>query len=183
VPLSAGRPTRGWTALRDTARGRRTVTADPRAGRRVSVSNRAGADPKTRQPSPTWNQAYRRSSHSEGTEVRSGLCGRLKSRTHARVESGATPLRGAEALEAMPPSTAVPKRCRGTRLLGVRAAEATLSTSEISSDRSRARPAEAGGGHVSSWPATEVAGWLDGAIRLSPKRRASSCRLPPAEAG
>jgi hypothetical protein len=44
------------------------------------------------------NQAYRRSSHSEGTEVRTGLCGRLKSRTHTRVESGATPLRGAEAL-------------------------------------------------------------------------------------
>ena len=31
--------------------------------------------------------------------------------------SGETPLRGAEALEAMPLSTAVPKRCRGARLL------------------------------------------------------------------
>jgi hypothetical protein len=38
----------------------------------------------------------------------------------------------------------LPKRCRGARLLGVEAAEAATNTLGISSDRLRARPAEAG---------------------------------------
>jgi hypothetical protein len=109
---------------------------------------RAGAGPKTRQPSPAWNQAYRRSSHSEGTEVRSGLCGRLKSRTHTRVEAERRHFVGPKPWK----RCLCPRRCRSGAVepgsWGFRAAEAAASTSGISSDRLRARPAEAGRGRV-----------------------------------
>jgi hypothetical protein len=148
VPEPAGKPTRRWDALRITARRRRALTSDPRVGRRVSMSNRAGAGPKTRQPSPAWNQAYRRSSHSEGTEVRSGLCGRLKSRTHTRVEAERRHFVGPKPWK----RCLCPRRCRSGAVepgsWGFRAAEAAASTSGISSDRLRARPAEAGRGRV-----------------------------------
>lgn len=109
-----------------------------------------GAGPKTSQPSPARNQAYRRSSHSEGTEVRTGLCGRLKSRTHARVEAERQRFVGPRPLEARSLSTAVPKRCRGARLLGVGAAEAAASTSGISVTRRELDPPKWGEETLSS---------------------------------
>jgi alkanesulfonate monooxygenase SsuD/methylene tetrahydromethanopterin reductase-like flavin-dependent oxidoreductase (luciferase family) len=154
----AGKATRGWIALRCAARGRRTVTVDPRVGRRVSASNRAGADPKIRQPSPAWNQAYRRSSHSVGTEVRTGSCGRLKSRTHTRVEAERRHFVGPKPWK----RGLRPRRCRSVAVepssWGVWAAEAAASTSGISSDRSRARPTGAGRGRVSNRPPAEAEG-------------------------
>jgi hypothetical protein len=64
--------------------------------------------------------------------------------------SGETALRGAEALEARSPSTAVPKRCRGARLLGVEAAEAAASTSGISVTRRELDPPKWGEETLSS---------------------------------
>mgnify|MGYP003572629334 FL=1 len=170
MPQPAGNSTRRWDALWCTARRRRTVTAGPRVSRRVPKSNRAGAGPKTRQPSPAWNQAYRRSLHSEGTEVRSGLCGRLKSRTHAQVEAERRHFVGPKPWK----RCLCPRRCRSDAVepgsCGVRAAEAAASTSGISSDQLRAQPTEAGRGHSaeltvhrSGWPSRR-------AVRASPRR-------------
>jgi hypothetical protein len=147
VPEPAGNSTRRWDALRITARRRRTLTSGPRAGRRVSMATgqelvRRPGNPVQREPGLPPELAL----GGDRGPIRV-VWTTQEPDTHAS-RSGETPLRGAEALEAMPPSTAVPKRCRGARLLGFRAAEAAASTSGISSDRLRARPAEAGRGRV-----------------------------------
>jgi hypothetical protein len=130
----AGNTTRRWDALRCTARRRRTVTSDPRVSRRVPMSNQAGADPKIRQPGPAWNQAYRRSSHAVWTEVRTGLCGRLKSRTHTRDEAERRRFVGPKPWK----RGLCPRRCRSVAVKpgswGVWATEAAASTSGIYSD-------------------------------------------------
>jgi len=158
-----GLPPEGGRPYRSAARGRSAVTADPRVGRRVSVSNQAGADPKTRRSDPTWSQASRRSSHSEGTEVRSGLCGRLKSRGARASRSGRTALRGAEAFgsgalvhgdaEAVPWSQALGASRRPKLLRAPR--ESPVAGCDLV-------PPKRDEGALSSCPAAEAVGWLNG---------------------
>jgi hypothetical protein len=117
VPEPAGNSTRRWDALRITARRRRTLTSGPRAGRRVSMATgqelvRRPGNPVQREPGLPPELAL----GGDRGPIRV-VWTTQEPDTHAS-RSGETPLRGAEALEAMPPSTAVPKRCRGARLLG-----------------------------------------------------------------
>lgn len=180
----AGNTTRRWDALRCTARRRRTVTSDPKVSRRVPMSNQAGADPKIRQPGPAGNQAYRRNSHSVWTEVRTGLCGRLKSRTHTRDEAERRRFVGPKPWK----RGLCPRRCRSVAVKpgswGVWATEVAASTSGIYSDQSRARPTEAGRGrgveltaHRSGWPPQRCRS----RVAKGDVRAAADCL--PAEAG
>jgi hypothetical protein len=94
--------------------------------------------------------------------------------------SGETALRGAEALEARSPSTAVPKRCRGARLLGVEAAEAAASTSGISVTRRELDPPKWGerrcrADRPPKWVAFSTVPF---AHRRGDVRAAADCRLP-----
>jgi hypothetical protein len=117
-----------------------------------------GAGPKTSQPSPARNQAYRRSSHSEGTEVRTGLCGRLKSRTHARVEAERQRFVGPRPWK----RGLCPRRCRsGAVEPGSWGSERPSCCEHLRNlgDPTRTRPTEVGRGdvveltvHRSGWP-------------------------------
>jgi hypothetical protein len=116
-----------------------------------------------------------------GTEVRTGLCGRLKSRTHTRDE--------AERLRFVGPRPwkrgLCPRRCRSVVVepgsWGVWATEAAASTSGINSDQSRARPTEAGRGrgveltaHRSEWLPQRCRS----RVAKGDVRAAADCRLP-----
>jgi len=107
-----------------------------------------------------------------------------RAEAHARVEAEGQRFVRPRPLEARSSSTAVPKRCRGTELSGCRGGRSCFEHLEnpqwpvaISSHRSgmRARCRAAR-------PPKRLAG-STGAVRASPRRCGSGCRLPPAEAG
>jgi len=179
-----GLPPEGGRPYRSTARRRGAVTADPRVGRRVPVSNQA--DPIRRSGGLVQRGARPAAELALGGDrgpirvVRSTQEPR-RTRESKRKDSASV---GPRPLEAEPSSTAVPKRCRGAKLsgrLGGRSCFEHLENPQwpvaISPRRSgmRARCR-------ATRPPKRLAG-STGAVRAAPKRCESGGRLPLAEAG
>jgi hypothetical protein len=120
LPQPAGNATRRWSTLRCSARRRKTLSTDPRVGRRVSVSNPAGAD--SEEP-VSWIQRGARPTAEDlalGGDRSPDRASVVDSRAgHTReVEAERRRFVGPRPWKRGPRSTALPKRCRGARLLG-----------------------------------------------------------------
>jgi len=158
-----GLPPEGERPYRSTARRRGAVTADPRVGRRVPVSNQADPNPKIRRSGPTWSQASRGARTRRGPRSDPGCAVDSRAEAHARVEAEGQRFCGAEAFgsgalvhggaEAMPWSQALGASRRPKLLRAPR--ESPVAGCDLV-------PPKRDEGALSSCPAAEAVGWLNG---------------------